>query len=132
MPNSPGVADALGLSETIRYELPHQASQLPQIIRFFDDCDEVERSIRAATSECRIRLNGSTSIFRVGLLETAHRDLLQHALAVVGLPSGPLGTRDALGHLLAYSTLLHRTAEAAVQGRARDPQLLCDRALRLP
>jgi integrase len=39
-----------------------------------------------------------------------------HALAVVGLSSAPMGTRDALGHLMAHPTLLQRTAQAALQG----------------
>ena len=109
------VTDASWLSETIRHDLTRQASQLPQIVRYFDDYEEVERSVRASEPEWRVRLNGSTSVFRVELLEPAYRDLL-HALAVVGLPSAPTATREALGHFLTHSTLLQRTAEAAVQG----------------
>jgi integrase len=103
------------LSETSRRALSHHASQLPKVVHYFDDYEEVERSVRADESEWRVRLNGSTAVFRIGAIEAAHRDLL-HALAVVGLPSAPKGARDALGHLLAHPVLLQRTAAAAVQG----------------
>ena len=115
VPSPTGVANVPGLSEATRHELARQASQLPKVIRYFDDYDEVERSIRAAEPEWRIRLNGSTSVFRVGLLEPAHRDLL-HALAVVGLPSAPKGTPRRAWPLAAHPALLENTAEAAVQG----------------
>ncbi len=53
VPSPTGVAYVPGLSEATRHELTRQASQLPQVIRYFDDYDEVERSIRAAEPEWR-------------------------------------------------------------------------------
>lgn len=111
----PNESSAPILPDALRRELSRRASELPKVIHYFDDYAEIERSVRAGESEWRVRLNGSTAVFRIGSIEGAYRDLL-HAVAVVGLPSAPKGTRDALGHLFAHTVLLQRTAEAAVQG----------------
>lgn len=96
-------------------ELSHNASQLPKLIGYFDDYDEVERVVDAALSPWQVRLNGVTSVFDVAALPTPHRDLL-HALAVVGLPSAPKGTLKAIQNFFAHPSLLDTTAETALQG----------------
>ncbi len=114
-PRSPGEADTTGITGSVLAELARHASRLPNTIQYFDDYHEVERTIRASDPQWRICLNGKTTVFRVGSIDTAHRHAL-HALGVVGLPSVPKGTDSAFGHLLAHPALMQRTVAAAVQG----------------
>ena len=107
--------DPLAVADAVLDELARNASELPQTLRYFDDYDEIERTVPVSDPQWRIRLNGATAIFRVGAIETAYRHLL-HALAVVGLPSAPKGTCKAIQNFFAHPELLRSTAEAAVQG----------------
>jgi len=112
---SPGETRTSGITGSVLAELAGYASGLPKTVHYFDDYHEVDRHIRVSDPEWRICLNGQTSVFRVGSIDTAYRHLL-HALATTGLPSAPRGTALAFGHFFAHPVLLQRTVEAAVQG----------------